>query len=50
MCAYSRPPGTDIKSGMVAPHSTLSKTVEEHMSYYFNTYSRDCLVQVTCMC
>ncbi|XP_075895809.1 protein DOP1B isoform X2 [Nelusetta ayraudi] len=37
--------GTDIKGGMVAPHSTLSKTVEEHTSFYFNTYSRDCLVQ-----
>ncbi|KAM9347350.1 protein DOP1B [Symphorus nematophorus] len=37
--------GTDIKGGMVAPHPTLSTTTEEHTSYYFNTYSRDCLVQ-----
>lgn len=42
--------GTDIKGGMVAPHSTLSTTIEEHTSFYFNTYSRDCLVQVTCLC
>lgn len=47
--ADSMPPGTDIKGGMVAPHSTLSKTLEEHTSFYFNTYSRDCLVQVTLM-
>ncbi|KAF7663060.1 hypothetical protein LDENG_00219490 [Lucifuga dentata] len=38
--------GTDIKGGgMVAPHLTLSTTIEEHTSYYFNTYSRDFLVQ-----
>nr|XP_046260051.1 protein dopey-2 isoform X2 [Scatophagus argus] len=37
--------GTDIKGGMVAPHPNLSTTTEEHTSFYFNTYSRDCLVQ-----
>ncbi|KAE8299233.1 Protein dopey-2 [Larimichthys crocea] len=37
--------GTDIKGGMVAPHPTLSSTIEDHASFYFNTYSRDCLVQ-----
>ncbi|XP_051259827.1 protein dopey-2 isoform X2 [Dicentrarchus labrax] len=37
--------GTNIKGGMVAPHPTLSTTTEEHTSYYFNTYSRDYLVQ-----
>lgn len=42
--------GTDIKGEMVAPHSTLSTTLEEHTSYYFNTYSRDYLVQVSCLC
>ncbi|XP_027146759.1 protein dopey-2 isoform X2 [Larimichthys crocea] len=37
--------GTDIKGGMVAPHPTLSSTIEDHASFYFSTYSRDCLVQ-----
>ncbi|XP_073329578.1 protein DOP1B [Pagrus major] len=37
--------GTDIKGGMVAPHPTLSSSTEDHTSYYFTTYSRDCLVQ-----
>ncbi|XP_018558613.1 protein dopey-2 isoform X3 [Lates calcarifer] len=37
--------GTDIKGEMVAPHPTLSTTTEEHTSFYFNTYSRDFLVQ-----
>ncbi|XP_068602895.1 protein dopey-2 [Brachionichthys hirsutus] len=37
--------GTDIKGGVVAPHPTYSTTTEEHTSFYFNTYSRDCLVQ-----
>ncbi|XP_047456858.1 protein dopey-2 [Mugil cephalus] len=37
--------GTDIKGGMVAPHPTLSATVEEHSSFYFNNYSRDFLVK-----
>ncbi|XP_028992483.1 protein dopey-2 [Betta splendens] len=37
--------GTNIKGEMVAPHPTLSAAVEEHMSYYFNTYSKDFLVQ-----
>ncbi|XP_040913868.1 protein dopey-2 isoform X2 [Toxotes jaculatrix] len=37
--------GTDIKGEMVAPHPTLSTTTEEHASFYFNTYSRDFLVQ-----
>ncbi|MEQ2197252.1 hypothetical protein XENOCAPTIV_026343, partial [Xenoophorus captivus] len=38
--------GTDIKGGMVAPHPTLSTTMEEHTSFYFNTYSKDYLVKV----
>ncbi|XP_047226862.1 protein dopey-2 [Girardinichthys multiradiatus] len=37
--------GTDIKGGMVAPHPTLSTTMEEHTSFYFNTYSKDYLVK-----
>ncbi|XP_024919895.1 protein dopey-2 isoform X3 [Cynoglossus semilaevis] len=37
--------GTDIKGEMVAPHPTLSTSVEEHMSYYFSTYTRDYLIQ-----
>ncbi|XP_034043163.1 protein dopey-2 isoform X2 [Thalassophryne amazonica] len=37
--------GTDIKGEMVAPHPTLSTTVEEHASFYFSTYSRDFLIQ-----
>ncbi|XP_028291637.1 protein dopey-2 [Gouania willdenowi] len=37
--------GTDIKGEMVAPHSTLSATTEDHMSFYFSTYSRDYLVK-----
>uniref|UniRef100_A0A671W8X4 DOP1 leucine zipper like protein B n=1 Tax=Sparus aurata TaxID=8175 RepID=A0A671W8X4_SPAAU len=37
--------GTDIKGGMVAPHPTISSSTEDHTSYYFSTYSRDCLVQ-----
>ncbi|XP_028447069.1 protein dopey-2 [Perca flavescens] len=37
--------GTDKKGGMVAPHPTLSSTTEEHTSFYFNTYSKDFLVQ-----
>lgn len=36
--------GTDIKGGMVAPHPKLSATTEEHMAFYFNTYSQDFLV------
>ncbi|CAG5865680.1 unnamed protein product [Menidia menidia] len=35
--------GTDIKGEMVAPHPTLSTTIEEHTSFYFNTYSKDLL-------
>lgn len=31
----------------MAPHPTLSTTIEEHAAFYFNTYSRDLLVQVT---
>lgn len=38
--------GTNIKGEMVAPHPTLSTTLEEHMSYYFNIYSKDFLIQV----
>uniref|UniRef100_A0A7N8Y880 DOP1 leucine zipper like protein B n=1 Tax=Mastacembelus armatus TaxID=205130 RepID=A0A7N8Y880_9TELE len=38
--------GTDIKGEMVAPHPTHSATTEEHTLFYFNTYSRDFLVQV----
>ncbi|XP_059199122.1 protein dopey-2 [Centropristis striata] len=37
--------GTDKKGGMVAPHPTLSATIEEHTAFYFNNYSRDFLVQ-----
>ncbi|KAG7503861.1 hypothetical protein JOB18_046188 [Solea senegalensis] len=37
--------GTNIKGGMVAPHPTFSTSTEEHMIYYFNTYTRDYLVQ-----
>ncbi|XP_070693739.1 protein DOP1B [Pempheris klunzingeri] len=37
--------GTDIKGGMVTPHNALSSITEEHTSLYFNTYSRDFLVQ-----
>ncbi|KAM3607379.1 uncharacterized protein V6R79_006681 [Siganus canaliculatus] len=37
--------GTDIKGGMVAPHPSHSTNAEEHTSFYFNTYSGDCLVQ-----
>ncbi|XP_060944174.1 protein dopey-2 isoform X2 [Limanda limanda] len=37
--------GTDIKGEMVAPHPTLSSTIEDHTSFYFNTYTRDYLVQ-----
>ncbi|XP_076602592.1 protein DOP1B isoform X1 [Chaetodon auriga] len=36
--------GTDIKGGMVSHHN-LSTTTEDHTSFYFNTYSRDYLVQ-----
>lgn len=38
--------GLDIKGGMVAPNTTLYTTVEEHTAYYFNTHSRELLVQV----
>lgn len=38
--------GTDIKGEMVAPHPTLSSSAEEHMLFYFNTYSKDLIVQV----
>uniref|UniRef100_A0A3P9J815 DOP1 leucine zipper like protein B n=1 Tax=Oryzias latipes TaxID=8090 RepID=A0A3P9J815_ORYLA len=37
--------GADIKGGMVAPHPSLSTTVEDHSSFYFNTYSKDLLVK-----
>ncbi|XP_033842251.1 protein dopey-2 [Periophthalmus magnuspinnatus] len=37
--------GTDIKGGMVAPHPVLSTTIEEHTTFYFNTYSKTYLVQ-----
>uniref|UniRef100_A0A3Q4GST9 DOP1 leucine zipper like protein B n=1 Tax=Neolamprologus brichardi TaxID=32507 RepID=A0A3Q4GST9_NEOBR len=37
--------GTDIKGGMVAPHPELSTTMEEHIAFYFSTYSRDFLVK-----
>ncbi|XP_038162700.1 protein dopey-2 isoform X2 [Cyprinodon tularosa] len=37
--------GTDIKGGMVAPHPTLSTTMEEHTTFYFNTFSKDYLVK-----
>uniref|UniRef100_A0A3B4A3Z7 Uncharacterized protein n=1 Tax=Periophthalmus magnuspinnatus TaxID=409849 RepID=A0A3B4A3Z7_9GOBI len=34
-----------IKGGMVAPHPVLSTTIEEHTTFYFNTYSKTYLVQ-----
>lgn len=37
--------GTDINGDMVAPQPNLSTTTEEHALFYFNTYSRDFLVQ-----
>ncbi|XP_062313178.1 protein dopey-2 isoform X1 [Osmerus eperlanus] len=37
--------GTDIKGGMVAPDPNLSTTLEEHTANYFNTYSKELLVQ-----
>ncbi|KAM7407321.1 hypothetical protein PAMA_003171 [Pampus argenteus] len=37
--------GTDTKGEMVAPHPTLSTTKEDHASFYFNSYSRDFIVQ-----
>ncbi|XP_061647878.1 protein dopey-2 isoform X2 [Phyllopteryx taeniolatus] len=37
--------GTDIKGEMVAPHPTMSSSAEEHMLFYFNTYSKDLIVQ-----
>ncbi|KAI5621394.1 protein dopey-2, partial [Silurus asotus] len=37
--------GLDIKGGMVAPDTTLYATVEEHTAHYFNTHSREMLVQ-----
>ncbi|KAM6979247.1 protein DOP1B isoform 1-T1 [Tautogolabrus adspersus] len=37
--------GTNIKGDMVTPHPTFSTTTEEHTTFYFNTYSRDFLVQ-----
>ncbi|CAJ1079517.1 protein dopey-2 [Xyrichtys novacula] len=35
--------GTDIKGG--TPHPNFSMTAEDHTTYYFNTYSRDFLIQ-----
>ncbi|RVE57913.1 hypothetical protein OJAV_G00203860 [Oryzias javanicus] len=37
--------GADIKGGMVAPHPSLSTSIEDHTSFYFNTYSKDLLVK-----
>ncbi|XP_049585021.1 protein dopey-2 isoform X2 [Syngnathus scovelli] len=37
--------GTDIKGEMVAPHPTMSSSAEEHMVFYFNTYSKELIVQ-----
>lgn len=37
--------GTDIKGGMVAPHPVFSTSIEEHTTFYFNTYSKNYLVQ-----
>ncbi|XP_077393509.1 protein DOP1B [Festucalex cinctus] len=37
--------GTNIKGEMVAPHPTMSSSAEEHMLFYFNTYSKDLIVQ-----
>ncbi|XP_053733383.1 protein dopey-2 [Synchiropus splendidus] len=37
--------GSNTKGEMVTPHPTLSTTTEDHANYYFNTYSRDFIVQ-----
>ncbi|XP_077584643.1 protein DOP1B [Stigmatopora nigra] len=37
--------GTDIKGEMVAPHPTMSSSAEEHMLFYFNTYSKELIVK-----
>ncbi|XP_031436903.1 protein dopey-2 [Clupea harengus] len=37
--------GTDIKGGMVAPDPSQSTTLEEHTAFYFNTHSRELLVE-----
>ncbi|XP_057708594.1 protein dopey-2 [Corythoichthys intestinalis] len=37
--------GTDIKGEMVAPHPSMSSSAEEHMLFYFNTYSKDLIVK-----
>lgn len=37
--------GTDIKGGMVAPDPVFSTTIEDHTTFYFNTYSKSYLVQ-----
>ncbi|KAK6315132.1 hypothetical protein J4Q44_G00146610 [Coregonus suidteri] len=37
--------GTDIKGGMVAADPDLSMSMEEHTAFYFNTHSRELLVQ-----
>ncbi|KAK6309739.1 hypothetical protein J4Q44_G00196200 [Coregonus suidteri] len=37
--------GTDIKGGMVAADPDLSISMEEHTAFYFNTHSRELLVQ-----
>ncbi|XP_072542477.1 protein DOP1B isoform X2 [Salminus brasiliensis] len=37
--------GLDIKGGMVAPDLSQYTTVEDHTAYYFNTHSRELLVQ-----
>ncbi|XP_036400644.1 protein dopey-2 isoform X2 [Megalops cyprinoides] len=37
--------GMDIKGGMLAPNPVMSTTLEDHMAFYFDTYSRGLLVQ-----
>uniref|UniRef100_A0A8C8F3I9 Dopey N-terminal domain-containing protein n=1 Tax=Oncorhynchus tshawytscha TaxID=74940 RepID=A0A8C8F3I9_ONCTS len=37
--------GTDIKGGMIAADPDLSISMEEHTAFYFNTHSRELLVQ-----
>ncbi|KAL4657008.1 protein dopey-2 isoform X2 [Arapaima gigas] len=37
--------GTDSKGSMLAPDPNMSSTLEEHMAFYFDRYSRELLLQ-----
>uniref|UniRef100_A0A8D0CJW7 DOP1 leucine zipper like protein B n=1 Tax=Scleropages formosus TaxID=113540 RepID=A0A8D0CJW7_SCLFO len=37
--------GTDSKGSMLAPDPNMSSTLEEHMAFYFDHYSRELLLQ-----